>query len=240
MGAWGRVGGARPGSTKGRRGMEPAYGAREIIDKPFIVVEAAVAVYLENVIVTLEMGQHKRVERYAPSSGMSRYHLWQGDTEILVLTLQAATADATMVTAAIPPSIFPVQDPQSGIAVLLGALEQIELRIIEMEAQIAELRMNRRPDQHVEQLRKKLMEAVAKGDKNKVQEVEQAVADAVDNPTSRFAHPPQKRREIVVAYREARVQRRVKNKEDWAQQYGISARTLLNYEEEFPEAKSET
>jgi hypothetical protein len=52
-----------------------------------------------------------------------------------------------------------------------------------------------------------------------------------------YAYPRQTRREIVRRYRMARSRGEVKNKEAWAQtNHGISVRTLLNYEREFPEA----
>jgi hypothetical protein len=71
-------------------------------------------------------------------------------------------------------------------------------------------------------------------------------SSAVDSPPHRengrpgesdhYAYPRQRRREIVRRYRTARNRGEVKNKEAWAQaNYGISVRTLFNYEREFPE-----
>lgn len=54
--------------------------------------------------------------------------------------------------------------------------------------------------------------------------------------TDHFAYPEQERRDIVRHYRAARERSEVRNKEQWAHaNYSISARTLFNYEREFPE-----
>jgi hypothetical protein len=52
-----------------------------------------------------------------------------------------------------------------------------------------------------------------------------------------YAYPdPKKRLEIVKKYREAKKRGEIKNKNTWAEcHYGISGRTLLEYEREFPE-----
>lgn len=53
-----------------------------------------------------------------------------------------------------------------------------------------------------------------------------------------YAYSPNKRREIVEEYRKARDAHQITNKGAWAQSnHGISSRTLLNYEREFPEEK---
>jgi hypothetical protein len=55
-----------------------------------------------------------------------------------------------------------------------------------------------------------------------------------------YAYPRQRRREIVRRYRTARNRGEVRNKEAWAQaNYGISVRTLFNYEREFPETEQD-
>ena len=57
-----------------------------------------------------------------------------------------------------------------------------------------------------------------------------------DGESDHYAYPRQKRREIVRHFRMARNKGEVKNKEAWGQaNYGISVRTLFNYEREFAE-----
>jgi hypothetical protein len=54
--------------------------------------------------------------------------------------------------------------------------------------------------------------------------------------TDHYAYPRDRRYAIVQHYRAARDRGKVRNKEAWAQEkYGISSRTLLTYEREFPE-----
>jgi hypothetical protein len=66
-----------------------------------------------------------------------------------------------------------------------------------------------------------------------------APGSASDEETDHYAYPHQRRRSIVQHYRVARSRGEVKNKDAWAQtNYGISGRTLFNYEREFPEAES--
>jgi hypothetical protein len=51
-----------------------------------------------------------------------------------------------------------------------------------------------------------------------------------------YHFPPQKRKEIVEKYRQACATGNVTNKEAWARnRYGITGKTLLAYEREFPE-----
>ncbi len=57
--------------------------------------------------------------------------------------------------------------------------------------------------------------------------------------TDHFAYPEHERRDIVRHYRAARERGEVQNKERWAHSnYGISAKTLLSYEHEFPEDRA--
>jgi len=57
-----------------------------------------------------------------------------------------------------------------------------------------------------------------------------------DQETDHFAYRQQQRLDIVNHYRAARNNGKVENKDSWARcQYGITGRTLLNYEREFPE-----
>jgi hypothetical protein len=63
---------------------------------------------------------------------------------------------------------------------------------------------------------------------------------ATDDPTSRrendhWAYKRAKRKQIVTEYRAARQRGEVANKDGWASKHGISGRTLLKYEKEFPE-----
>jgi hypothetical protein len=54
--------------------------------------------------------------------------------------------------------------------------------------------------------------------------------------SAHFAYPKEKREEIVRNYREARLVGEIENKDAWARAYyGITGRTLLKYETEFPE-----
>jgi hypothetical protein len=54
-----------------------------------------------------------------------------------------------------------------------------------------------------------------------------------------YAFSPDKRKEIVDEYREARNKRYIQNKNTWAShKHGICGKTLLSYEREFPEEKS--
>jgi hypothetical protein len=54
--------------------------------------------------------------------------------------------------------------------------------------------------------------------------------------TGYFAHPLEKRKQIVNDFRVARAKGEVENKNAWAQSHhGITGKTLLSYEKEFPE-----
>lgn len=63
----------------------------------------------------------------------------------------------------------------------------------------------------------------------------QETTDTVSE-SGHFAWPREKRREIVEQYRDGRQRGEIENKDAWAQaNHGITGRTLLNYEREFPE-----
>jgi hypothetical protein len=54
-----------------------------------------------------------------------------------------------------------------------------------------------------------------------------------------FRYSPEKRRQIVEEYLEARKKGRIKDKDVWAQaRYGIAGRTLWNYEQEYKKMES--
>jgi hypothetical protein len=62
---------------------------------------------------------------------------------------------------------------------------------------------------------------------------------AVNPDSGHFKYSPEKRRAIAAEYRRARDSDEVQNKDGWARtKYSISGKTLLSYEDEFPE-KSE-
>ena len=63
---------------------------------------------------------------------------------------------------------------------------------------------------------------------------------STDDPTSRretdhWAYKRAKRKQIVTEYRAARQRGEVASKDGWASKHGITGRTLLKYEQEFPE-----
>ncbi len=62
-----------------------------------------------------------------------------------------------------------------------------------------------------------------------------APAEGNSADSGHFSYPPEKRREIVNAYREARRKGEINNKNSWAGKHGITGKTLLAYEREFPE-----
>jgi hypothetical protein len=58
--------------------------------------------------------------------------------------------------------------------------------------------------------------------------------DDTPRDSGHYAHPPDKRREIVLKYRQARSDGEVLNKDAWARRFGICSKTLSKYEKEFP------
>ena len=85
----------------------------------------------------------------------------------------------------------------------------------------------------MEQLRGYIIQAV-KGDS---QEAEKKVTTLRES--NHFAYPPDKRREIVNKYRQEKASGHVISQNKWANHnYGISGRTLRNYELEIEEAET--
>jgi len=72
------------------------------------------------------------------------------------------------------------------------------------------------------------------------EEIQKRTIDSLDTESTfedsgHYAYPPEKRREIVSEYRRARAAGDIGNKNSWAlANHGISGKTLLKYEREFP------